>query len=205
MDSNPVTDIETMEVVDEEPGLLTPEEVTRLLNAAGLELQPLVAIGAFAGVRSAERLRLKWSDVDLNRGFINIPAKKAKSAKRRLIKMEANLIAWLTSFTGKAGLIWEWDGNTVARTNAFYYAMTELKEAAGVKMPQNTLRHSFASHHLAKYCDAPRLALDLGHPDADLIFNTYRELVYPDQAERYFAILPPAQAGNIMERARASA
>ena len=33
------------------------------------------------------------------------------------------------------------------------------------------LRHSFASHHLAKFTDAARLALELGHTNQELLFR----------------------------------
>jgi hypothetical protein len=40
-------------------------------------------------------------DVHLARGFLNVAAAKSKTAARRLIKMEPNLIAWLSPFAGR--------------------------------------------------------------------------------------------------------
>jgi len=57
------------------------------LNAADDDILPLVAIQAFCGVRSAETLRLNWSDVDLTRGFAQIAAEQAKGPGRRLVEM----------------------------------------------------------------------------------------------------------------------
>jgi hypothetical protein len=45
---------------------------------------------------------------------------------------------------------------------------------------------------------------DMGHTSAKLIFSTYRELVHPDEAERYFAIFPPTAAENVVPMAQAS-
>ena len=61
------------------------------------------------------------------------------------------------------------------------------RKAAGIdQWPQNALRHSFASYHLAKFNDAAALALELGHTNSDLVFQHYRQLVRPKQAERYW-------------------
>jgi integrase len=43
---------------------------------------PMLAIGAFAGLRDAEIKRLDWHEVDLSRGHIEVKAAKAKSTER---------------------------------------------------------------------------------------------------------------------------
>jgi integrase len=47
-------------------GTLTPEELQKLLNVASYETKPVIAIGAFTGVRSAELARLDWAAVRWN-------------------------------------------------------------------------------------------------------------------------------------------
>jgi integrase len=156
----------------------------------------MIALAAFAGIRTAELRRLNWHDIDLVRGYVNIAATKAKTAQRRLIKMEPNLLAWLAPFAKKTGPLWTGD------ENLYMSQMTRREQVAGITMPHNCLRHSFASYHLAKYQDAARLSLDMGHTSPKLIFNTYREVVYPEAAEKYFAILPPTQPENIISMHR---
>ena len=46
---------------------------------------PVIAIGAFAGLRAAEIERLECSDIDLVRGQIEVKKKKAKNRSRRLM------------------------------------------------------------------------------------------------------------------------
>jgi integrase len=50
-------------VVDVE--VVTPDEFRKIIHAAPMHLIPLLAISAFAGIRSAELGRLDWNAVDL--------------------------------------------------------------------------------------------------------------------------------------------
>src|SRR5207244_7130138 len=71
----------------------------------------------------------------------------------------------------------------------FRYLFPAARKAAGItEWPDNALRHSFASYHLAHFKDAAALALEMGHTDSGMIFNHYRQLVRPKEAERYWKI-----------------
>ena len=63
--------------------IFTPENIASLLKKADATLRPFLAIGAFAGLRTAELQRLDWSEIDLDRGFITVAASKAKTRRRR--------------------------------------------------------------------------------------------------------------------------
>ena len=58
--------------------------------------------------------------------------------------------------------------------------------------PDNALRHSYASYHLAHYKNASELALYLGHADTKVISQHYREVVTKEQAKSYWNIIPGA-------------
>lgn len=64
--------------------------------------------------------------------------------------------------------------------------------------PNNGLRHSFASYRLAAIHDAPRIAMELGHTSPQMLFSTYREVVRPKEAERYWKILPAEETANVV-------
>jgi len=46
--------------------------------------------------------------------------------------------------------------------------------------------------------DAPRVSAELGHTSPTMLYNTYREVVRPEEAERYWKIAPVAENGNIV-------
>ena len=198
LDRNPVSAIEKVTCADQPPGIFTVDELRLILEKAPAELLPMFAIGAFAGLRTAEIVRLEWIDVNIQQGHVIVPAIKSKTAKRRLIKMALNLKAWLSPYANHTGRLW-----TKHRDN-YHFVVTQFWKAAGIaKWPHNALRHSFASYHLAKHGDAPRLALDMGHVSPHMIFSNYREIVTPEEAEQYWNIFPPVPAENVVPMAQA--
>jgi integrase len=180
--SNPAAETQKAKEIDAPPGILTVQETARLLEAASPELLPYVAIGAFAGLRRAELERLDWSDVHFDDNLIEVTAQKSKTARRRFVKIQPNLREWLLPLRKHKGSV---------TPDNFPKRLDAARETAGIDdWPDNALRHSFASYHLAHFKDAAALALEMGHTDSGLIFNHYRQLVRPKEAERYWNIMP---------------
>jgi integrase len=142
----------------------------------------MFAIGAFAGLREAEIKRLDWNEVNLSRGFIEVKAKKAKSARRRLVRIQSNLAAWLAPFGALSGAVVP--SNARTKVDRVWHA------ANLARWPLNGLRHSFVSYHLAATNDAAAVAGELGHTSTKMLYSNYRELVLPEEAERYWKISP---------------
>ncbi len=167
--------------------VFTPEEMTKLLHAAPIHLVPILAIGAFAGIRTAEMNRLEWSAVDLERGIIELRAAQAKTASRRLVPITDNLRAWLEELPRR--------GKVVAHPG-LHKETTALARALEIRWPRNVLRHSFISYRIAIVKSADQVALEAGN-SPDIIFKHYRELRTEEQAEAWFGILPkPGQWEN---------
>ncbi len=181
-EENPVCKSLKIDVTPSEIGILTVEQARGLLQSADKTILPAIALGLFAGVRKAEILRLDWSQIDLERGLIEIKASQAKTAARRLIEIQPVLNHWIASLAKTSG--------SVAPSPTLYRdRLVEAREAAGIKnWPANALRHSFASYHLAHFRDAAALALQLGHHGTALLFRHYREMVHPDEAARYWRL-----------------
>ena len=179
---NPATGTTRAKEIDGEIGILRIAETARIMEAASEQTLPYWAIGAFAGLRRAEIIRLEWSEVDFESGLIEIKASKSKTATRRLVTMQPNLKAWLAPYRAKSG--------RVCPIN-LRKRLIEDRERAALQRdwPQNALRHSFGSYHLAQFKDAAALALQMGN-SPEMIFRHYRELVKPRDAERYWQIKP---------------
>ena len=165
---------------DEEISTFTPAEMRKILHAAPPHIVPILAIGAFTGIRMAELNRISWSAVDLERGIIELRAGQAKTAARRLIPITDNLRAWIEPLprSGK-----------VVRTELLHREVTALVRALNMEWPRNVLRHSFITYRVAKVKSADQVALEAGNSPS-VIFKNYRELATEEQADEWFGILP---------------
>jgi len=174
-------------------GILTVAEAARLLEAATPEVLPYIAIGLFAGLRRAELERIDWSEIDFESGLIEVKAAKSKTAQRRFVTMQPNLREWLLP-------VRKHKGSVASGKWQFRVQFDSARAAAQIKeWPDNALRHSFASYHLAHFKNAAATALELGHHDSRITFAHYRELVKPKEAERFWNIRPRRQPSNIVQ------
>ena len=171
---------------DSEPAIFTVPQAAKLLEfAEEFDLLAYIAIGLFAGLRSAEIARLDWKDVKLAERSIIIGSHVAKKRSRRVVDINDTLAAWLPSCAKLSGLIIPFEGN-----RTLYTRLAALAKKAGLEAwPDNGLRHSCASYSLAATGDAVRVAYQLGN-SADMIHRHYKALVTKADAERFFALRP---------------
>jgi integrase len=170
--------------------IFTPAEMGKLLAHADEDVLPFLAIGAFAGLRHAETLRLDWSEVDLAGGHIEVKANKAKTASRRLVPLSPNLQKWLAPCHRETGKLVAFE-----KMSGKLKKLTE-KESVGFKWKRNALRHSFISYRVAQTQNVAQTALEAGN-SPQIIFSNYRELVKPADAVKWFAIEPETPANII--------
>src|SRR4030095_1388643 len=88
-----------------EIGILTPKQLADLLAAVDEEAKLYLAIGAFSGLRSAELIRLDWEAFNFARGHVRVAKAKAKTASRRLVPIQANLMQWVSPHKEKTGRV----------------------------------------------------------------------------------------------------
>ena len=191
--------------VHEEIGIFTPQEIAKLLVAAapsqnqtgrrypeGRAMLPLIALGAFAGLRTAEIERQRWEDINLERGFIRVTGAKGNTAMKRLVPISDSLKAWLMTCRKDKG--------PVLDIKWIHEAVKRLATRAGVPWKHNALRHSFISYRCAETQDIAKTSFEAGN-SPKMIHRHYRELVTPEQSAEWFAITP----ANVFEQSVAAA
>ncbi|MDF1660059.1 MAG: site-specific integrase [Verrucomicrobiales bacterium] len=200
IEKNPAEAVKQSKVVEGEVDVLTPEELSRLIEKADARILPAILIGAFAGARQSEITELDWSDIDIKGCLIRIRSKSAKSSRNRLIPISKNLSAWLKPHARQSGKVWPTNARRIfdrsKRAAGFGEPGTETEKEKENKLklfrpwPDNALRHSYASYHLAHHQNADELALNMGHRGTALIFSNYRAIVTPKAAKAYWSIAP---------------
>lgn len=184
---NPALAVDLPRMDEKPPGILSVSQVEKLLAACldnEPDILPILILCLFAGIRRAEAEKLEWAEIGAE--FIEIKAEKAKTRRRRLIKISPQLCAWLESARAIGGKL-----PAVNFPNKFKRTL----EKAGLNedWPQNALRHSFASYHYTKYRNENETAAIMGN-SPQMVFGHYRELVRPIEAEKFFNIMPPPDA-----------
>jgi integrase len=187
---NPADKIEYVERSDKPPGILTPDEAEAALRGCHAEFLPYLAISLLCGVRCSEVVRLNQDNLQIERGYVEVPAfrgdeKIAKSRKRRIVQLSENAKVWLK------------DAKISPRNEKWFARQLPVVREGAAKIlgrpmpwPKNCLRHSFASYHLAMHESADKTALQMGHRSTTMLFEHYRELVTKEDAERFWGILP---------------
>ena len=173
--------------------VFTPAEMAEILLHTPRRLIPFMALGAFAGIRHAEILRLDWRDVDLEAGHVIVAATKAKTASRRIVPIQPNLREWLAAARKEEGPVCE----LANMSNEIHDIVVRINErrAEPFRWRQNGLRHSWVSYRLAQIQNADQVALEAGN-SRQMIFKHYRELVRAEEAKKWFGIEPEADDGR---------
>jgi integrase/recombinase XerD len=150
------------------PVVLSPEEVVRLLDAApGLKYKAALSVAYGAGLRAAEVVALKVSDIDSKRMLIRV--EQGKGRKDRNVMLSPHLLEVLRAWWKAARpLGWLFPGRdpvkpmTTRQLNRACHAAAHLAEI-NKRVSLHTLRHSFATHLLEQNTDIRVIQVLLGH------------------------------------------
>jgi integrase/recombinase XerD len=162
------------------PGVLSQEEVERLLaapltsNPLGLRDKAMLELLYAAGLRVSEMVTLRLSDVDLEVGYVHCLGKGGKdrvvplgrdaqtAVRRYLATSRAHLQRGRSSST----LFLNRLGYSLTR-QGFWKLLRAYAAAAGIdrRVTPHTLRHSFATHLLERGADLRAVQVMLGHAD----------------------------------------
>ena len=107
LDISPMRRIKPKLVPYKEPVYFMPDKVEKIMRV--IENNPpegngamFFVLGFFCGVRTAEIMRMEWSDIDLTAGHIRVKLPKgfSRGIKPRIIELEPNALAWIKAFAG---------------------------------------------------------------------------------------------------------
>jgi integrase/recombinase XerD len=158
------------------PTVLSREEVSRLINAAGTLFRRTLLMTLYGtGMRRSELARLKVGDIDSQRMIIRVVA--GKGGKDRDLPLSPALLETLREY-------WRWrkpklymfptrtrsrrlDGPISDKT--VWIACSEAARRAGLskRVTPHTLRHSWATHLLEAGTDLRTIQVLLGHGDLE--------------------------------------
>ena len=178
--SNPASELEKPILDDNLPEILTVEEVKRLMESAQKHRPDMVsyfALCIFAGLRPAEANGFDINQIDFDAKLISVRPAVAKKRRQRFVDLQDNLGEWLLPY----------------KTELAHFSRRGLllvRDKAAVAWAHDIMRHSYASYHLAKFEDAAKTSLQMGHLRPDVLFNHYRNMVRRTDAERFWSIVP---------------
>jgi integrase/recombinase XerD len=154
------------------PVVLSPEEVTRMIEAARNRMHRTILLVLYGtGIRRTEASLLKVSDIDSERMVLHIH--QGKGSRDRDVPMTAKLLEALRDY-------WRWrkpkiylfpstEGHRGVEQpisdKTVWYACKEAAARAGIqkRIGPHTLRHSFATHLLEAGADLRAIQLLMGH------------------------------------------
>jgi integrase len=174
--------------------IYSPTDLRLALEGIENQWRPYLALAAFAGIRSAEICRLKWSDVDLKKEVIVVDAAIAKTRSRRIVPILPALKAWLMKVENRQGMIapagYAHEGRTAVGFQNAIAAIKDKDKNQLVPTIKNGWRHSFISYRLEELENKiATVAMEAGNSES-VIFTNYRELTDKVTAKKWFNVMP---------------
>jgi integrase len=151
--------------------ILTPAQMKALL-ALDLpdHVRALLLLGGFAGLRTEEVERMEWSHVNTKSGQIHVPPGAMKDSggfDQRIVDFTEPLKrrkAWLAKQSGKI---------IGVASETLHAHRRRACAPILAEWPDNALRHSFATYHLARAKNAGLTAYQMGHTSAAMVQKVY--------------------------------
>lgn len=149
------------------PEVLSKNEIASMLKVTkNLKHNCIIALLYSSGLRRSEMVNMKISDIDSNRMVIKINGAKGK--KDRYVQLSLSLLKNLRKYyTEYKPKIWLFEGNDGCQYSptSILNVVKKARKLAGIKknVTPNTLRHSYATHHLEMGTDLRHIQAWLGH------------------------------------------
>lgn len=158
---------------------LTPDELTRLVNACDAELRPLILAASFTGARFGDIARLTVADWDPALEKIRI--QNAKTNRPRFVRVSNQGAKFFESITAgrkpREVMLTRIDGDPW-RKNTYRRSLIDANKNASIDPPANfhAIRHSYASAMKRAGVDDTIIASALGHASTRMVQEHYGHL-----------------------------
>jgi len=186
--SNPATLVKRFSVTSERTRFLTQDEIRSLLGECEKQvtspwLLALVVLAMNTGMRQGDLLRLKWENVDLERGLITFIQRKTlrrvtvtinEMARQALNSLQENRY-------GELLFMWPW-GDPIGKVTVYDAFKKACKAAKIEDFRFHDLRHTFASHLVMAGVDLVTVKELLGHKTINMT-NRYTHLAQEHKAQ----------------------
>ena len=164
----------------------TAEELKKLLAATPKNFRPILALAAFAGIRSSELELLDWKHIrllekDPRDRLINLDVDVTEESSKRSIPITDILRDWIAGPYKHEGKFW------TGSHDEFYRIQQAIAKDAGVVWQRNALRHTCISAKIAIFKDVPQVAYESGN-STYIIKKHYLNLMPPSAAEAWFGV-----------------
>ena len=202
--ANPADKARLPKVVRKEMRCWTKEEAQRFLASAfDHRLYPLWALALDTGMRQGELLALRWGDINLDEGYLDVKhtleeirgefrLKEPKTPKsRRRIWLGSTALAALWAIKDRPGPLSKGasgakvfhtsTGNWLNRDNLCVYLRTAILNAGVPRIRFHDIRHTNATLLLAAGVGIKTVSERLGHANVGITMETYAHVLPGEQ------------------------
>jgi site-specific recombinase XerD len=191
---NPATKLRRPALDEVSIAILSPEEVTRLLEIASRpehrEVFPALLIQLFAGPRRSELPHITWDSI--NDCYLRLDRTKVR--RKRAVELSSTLLAWLAPFRSQgSGRVFapaniDFDlRDTRKLEDAYTQRLDLISSAASVVLPKNVLRHTAITYRHALTGNLNETALWAGNSPG-IIEQHYRGAATKADAIKFYEV-----------------
>ncbi|MCD9033463.1 tyrosine recombinase XerC [Luteimonas sp. Y-2-2-4F] len=199
--ADPTVGIRAPKAARKLPQVLDPDEAKALVEVdtaapLGLRDRAMLELLYSSGLRVSELCGLRWRDLDLAEGLVNV---LGKGARQRVVPVGSHACRALAEWAAESGAapdvpVFPGRGGGPIGTRAVQLRLRQLAQRQGLfkRVHPHLLRHSFASHVLESSGDLRGVQELLGHADIATT-QIYTHLDYQHLARVYDDAHPRAK------------
>lgn len=218
---NPVVGTKRPKVEKPKHTTWTGEQLAAYLAHDEHRFAPLFSLAAATGMRRGEVLAVRWADIDLDAGLLNVDRavvqigqerrySTPKNHERRQVGLDSRTVttlrtwrvrqskerlAWGAAYAGTEDLVFTWENGSPVLPD--YVSKEFVLTQRGLDLPRlklHELRHTHATLLLRAGVPVHIVAKRIGHKDPSVTLNVYADAI-PDDDDRAVDVFTKAVWG----------